>query len=467
MNEMKRNIRRIFWLYFALFALLVLYLCKFVLVDSQEIVANAYNPRMGVTDPTIKRGDVRDRKGERLAVSEQNDNASYVRKYPYGRAFAHVVGYISRGKAGAEAKYNFELETLSYEILQRAGSLAGGEIRADNAVLTLDAALQDYAHDRLGDRKGAVVVMEPSTGKILCMVSHPSYDPNSIANDWEWLKDDTENSPLLNRAAQGLYPPGSIFKIVTAAAMIENGTEYRDFVYTCRGEETFGDNRIRCYDGKAHGEMNLEGAFTQSCNTYFATVAIKMGSAALQAAAERVGFNEAYPFPLANSVSSFVLSEASTDSELIATAIGQGRTLTTPLHMAMVASAVGNGGVMMRPYILDHFENDNGKEKEKALPVLLGQAFTPEETALLTEMMLSVVESGTGRNVRIDGVKVAGKTGSAENGTGADHGWFVGFAPADNPTVAVCVLLENGGGSINALPLAKEIMTYALEQGQE
>lgn len=464
MNDMKRNIRRVFWLYFALFALLVMYLCKFVLADSREIVANSYNPRMGVTDPAIKRGDVRDRNGNLLASSNQDASSAYRREYPYGKAFAHVVGYTDHGKTGVEAKYNFEMETLSHEIYQRArGLLMSEEICADSAVLTLDADLQRFAYETMGGRKGSVVVMEPSTGKILCMVSHPAFDPESIASDWAALKDDEENSPLLNRASQGMYPPGSVFKIVTAAAVIEHWAEYQDFVYECRGEETFGNNRIRCYDGKVHGEVGLEDAFAQSCNTYFATVGMELGPDVLRGVAERAGFNAAYPFALVNNRSSFVLSEASTEGEVIATSFGQGKTLVTPLHMAMITSAVGNGGVMMKPYIVDHFENYDGTEKGKVLPALLGQAFSQEETTMLTDMMRLVVEVGTGKNVRIDGVQVAGKTGSAENGTGADHGWFVGFAPADNPKVAVSVILENCGGSINALPLAREVMAYALK----
>ena len=221
MNNMKKSVRRIFWLLALCFFLLLGYLGKLVIVDRAEISGNSYNIRLRNDEEGIQRGDILDRNGEVLATSTKQEDGSYLREYPRGRMAAHVTGYSSVGKTGVEAAYNFELMSVHQELLQRlSGLLEGKDPKGNDVVLTLDMDIQSAAGDLLGSTKGAVVVMEPSTGRILAMQAYPDFDPNTVSADWDYLTTD-EDSPLVNRATQGLYPPGSTFKIITALAAME------------------------------------------------------------------------------------------------------------------------------------------------------------------------------------------------------------------------------------------------------
>jgi peptidoglycan glycosyltransferase len=270
---------------------------------------------------------------------------------------------------------------------------------------------------------------------------------------------------LLNRAIQGLYPPGSVYKIVTAAATIENKENWRDLSFKCVGEENFLDKKIRCYNNTKHGEVDVKGAFAVSCNTTFAQLGIQLGPDKLKSVSERVGFNTAIQFPLDYNQSTFSLNESSKESELVETAIGQGKTLTTPLQMARITAAVANGGMLMKPYILDHVEDSHGNTIKKYMPEKEAELFSPEVSQELVDMMIEVVNTGTGKSAKVKNVAVAGKTGTAEVEGGEPHAWFVGFAPAQNPKVAVVVLLENGGGGgTSASPIAKKVIEAALNK---
>ncbi len=465
-SRMKTNIRRVFWLYFGLFALLVAYLVKFVLTDSKAIVENPANPHIDLIAGEVVRGSISDARGELLAYS-RTTNGGFVREYPYGQDFAHLVGFADLGQSGVESKYNFVLQKLHFEVFQRINQLMTDEpLTGNGLVLTADAGLQQLAAQGLGKQKGAVVVMEPSTGKILAMVSYPGFNPNNLAANWDALTTNDTDSPLLNRATQGLYPPGSVYKIVSAAAAYENLTDYGAFTYDCAGEATFGEKRIRCFNEKVHGHVDVSEGFAQSCNTLFSAAGLQVGPEKLRAVSERLFFNQSYPCPLPYSRSSFPLEANATETEIVETSIGQGRTLVTPLHMAMITCAVANGGLMMEPYVVDRIVDKNGKPLTKNLPKPLGQVMPLEEAEAIKNMMVAVVDHGTGQNAALSGVAVAGKTGTAENASGDDHGWFVAFAPADKPEVAVAIVLENSGGPRKAIPLAAELMDYVL-QGKE
>ncbi len=450
--DIKKNIRRVFWLFFLLFAVLIVYLLKLVLYDGQKIVENTANPRNTLSEQEILRGEILDAKGNVLAT-----NINGERNYPFGETFAHLVGYSNLGRSGVESKYNFMLQRLDLEVVQRFNHFfLDKPLQGNNLVLTVDSDLQQKIYKWLGKQRGSVVVLEPTTGKILSMVSYPAFNPNELTKNWEKLIKDEKNSPLLNRATQGLYPPGSIFKIITAAAALENSFE--DTHYNCEGVTEFGSKKIHCAKNKSHGEEDMSKAFAVSCNTFFSTVGLDMGGDVLKSVSDRLYFNKEYDFPLPYSKSSFVLNNSSSVSEIVETSIGQGKTLTTPVHMAMIVSAIANGGLMMEPYVVDYVKTNNGYTVLKNFPTPLEQVFTLEESENLKNLMVGTVENGTGVNAKINGIEIAAKTGTAENPQGADHGWFVAFAPADNPQIAVSIILENSDGPKKAVQITKDII---------
>ena len=465
LEDMRRNMRRVFWFLFALFVLAAGYLIKLAVFDAREIASNPYNYRLRAENADRLPGMILDRNGHVLAKSEANEDGGFTRVYPYGRAFVHVLG-TRLSKTGLEAKYNFDLQQLDSELVQRIEELVAGKPMMGNTVVTtLDAALQEAAYEGLAGRKGAVVAIEPSTGRVLAMVSAPDFPLDTTAEGWDALVAANEDSPLVNRAAQGLYAPGSTFKIITAAAALERGLD--DFTVECSGSMTFGDHTMRCFDSKAHGTVDMGKAMAQSCNVYFAALGLELGEAALRGMAERFGFNAPMDFPLAYRSPSFVLGLGDDDArvdEMIETAIGQGRTLATPLQMAMVAATVANGGLAMKPYLLDSIQTRDLRVLEKNMPKAAGQVISRELAARLNEMLMSVVSTGTGTAAQISGVAVAGKTGTAQNETGKDHSWFVGYAPAGYPEIAVAVVLEGTGGGTEATRLARRVMEAWLAQ---
>ncbi len=463
MDNMKKSIRRVFWIHFLLFFTIVLYLFKFAVSDSQKIVVNSYNPRLTKINNHILRGDILDSKGTVLASTEIVKGA-FKRKYYFGRQFSHVIGYTGIGKSGIEAYLNFELQKIHHEILNRASSLfTGADLKGNSVILTIDKDLQQFVYEKLGSRKGAIVVMEPQTGRIMSMVSFPNFNPNEVMSDWKKLSND-ERSPLLNRATQGLYPPGSVFKIVTAVSEIENYKNWKNFIYSCNGEDKIGADTIRCFNNKKHGFVDFNKAMAVSCNTYFSTVGTLVGAKNLRSTSLNLLFNHPLDFPIDYSSSSFALDEHSSEAELIETAIGQGKTLVTPIHMAMIVSSVANGGLMMKPYLIDAIKTPSGEEIKKHIPEKEKFVFSSETAEAIRKSMIEVVESGTATKAKIKGVSVAGKTGTAQNASGEDHAWFVGFAPAENPTVAVAIVLENAGNGSQAVPIARDIINFVLKE---
>ncbi len=461
MNNMKRSVRRVFWLLALCFFLLLGYLGKLVLVDREEISGNTYNSRLRYVDESIKRGDILDRDGEILATSTATEDGGYEREYPRGRMAAHITGYSSVGKTGVEAAENFALMKLQNELLQRISHVVRKTALQGNSVaLTVDMDIQTTAGNLLGSRKGAIVAIEPSTGRILALQDYPDFDPNTVEAQWDTLKED-KNSPLVNRATQGLYPPGSTFKTVTALAGIENLPDWEGFTVECTGEREFQDKVIHCYNNKAHGTVDMKQALAVSCNCYFAALAEEIGAGTLAKTMRQVGMDADSHFELETSRNSISLTRGATESELVETAIGQGRTSVTPLYMAMLAAAIANGGRMMQPYIVDHLVYPDGTEAKNTVPEKLADICSAETAALLTEMMTAVVSEGTGRAAAVSGVTVAGKTGTAENATGNDHSWFIGFAPAENPQVAVAVLIEDANTG-SATPIAGKVIQAAL-----
>lgn len=466
MNNMKRSVRRVFWLLALCFFLLLGYLGKLVLVDRDEISGNAYNSRLRYVDETIRRGDILDREGELLATSTLQNDGTYSREYPRARMAAHITGYSSVAKSGVEAAENFTLMALKNEFFQRVSSIIKGtELMGNSVALTVDMDIQSTAGNLLGSSKGAIVVMEPSTGRVLALQAYPDFNPNTVANQWEILRDHAD-SPLVNRATQGIYPPGSTFKTVTALAAMEHLSGWQNFTVECTGEADFEDKVIHCYNNKAHGTVDMKAAMAASCNCYFAALAEQIGAGDLAKTMRQVGMDKVSHFELETSRNNIFLEKGATESELVETAIGQGRTGVTPLYMAMLASAIANEGLMMQPYIVDHVVYPDGGIGKQQVPEKLMEICSADEAAVLKDMMTEVVTSGTGTAAAVSGVTVAGKTGTAENATGNDHSWFIGFAPAEDPKVAVAVLIENSNYG-SATPIAGQMIRAALNELEE
>lgn len=457
--------KSILWLAYGVVALFLgmgVYLGFFLQVKSEDVINNPYNARLNSFADRIVRGSILSNDGTVLARTVVAEDGTEIREYPYNELFAHVVGYSSAGKTGLESIANFYLLSSHVNLIEKTmNELADEKNIGDNVITTLDLNLQRIASDALGDRRGAVVVMEPDTGKVLAMVSKPAYNPNTVAAEWEQLvSGDTTEARLLNRAAQGLYPPGSTFKIITALEyMREHPDDYKDFTFNCGGIFQFEEFKIQCYHQTAHGNQGFGQSFANSCNGAFAELGISLDASRLKSLAEQLLFNSEQPLSLPYSKSTYRMEKGAGTWETLQTSIGQGSTLMTPMHNAMLVSAIANGGTLMKPYLIDHVENAGGQTMKKFMPSAYGALMTAQEAQALTELMVGVVNEGTGSSVRTDAWQAAGKTGSAEFETGKEtHAWFVGFAPAENPQIAVCVIVEEGGsGGRTAGPIARAI----------
>ena len=451
------------YLMVALFLGLAVYMGYFLQVRSEDVINNSYNARLDSFSDRIVRGKIMAGDGTVLAETQVDADGNETRVYYYGSVFDHAVGYSAKGKTGIEALANFYLLTSHVNLLEQVGNeLSGRKNPGDNVYTTLDAELQQAAYAALGDRKGVVIAMEPDTGKVLAMVSKPGYDPNTLLQDWDWLTDEGNGEgQLLNRATQGLYPPGSTFKIVTALEyMREHPVGYRDYQFDCSGVYVNGDYRIKCYHGTAHGHQDFTQAFANSCNGAFSSLGLGLNLGAFRDTAKSLLFNSPLPITgLPYKQSSFEMGPGADTWEILQTSIGQGTTQVTPMHTAMITAAIANGGTLMKPYFLNSVETAGGEEIKKFMPASYGSLMTAGEAEGLAELMHAVVTEGTGSAVRTDAYTVAAKTGSAEFETGKEtHAWFTGFAPVENPKLVVTVLVEEGGsGGKAAAPIARQL----------
>ena len=451
------------YLMVALFLGLAVYMGYFLQVRSEDVINNSYNARLDRFSDRIVRGKIMAGDGTVLAETQVDADGNETRVYYYGSVFDHAVGYSAKGKTGIEALANFYLLTSHVNLLEQVGNeLSGRKNPGDNVYTTLDAELQQAAYAALGDRKGVVIAMEPDTGKVLAMVSKPGYDPNTLLQDWDWLTDGGNGEgQLLNRATQGLYPPGSTFKIVTALEyMREHPGGYRDYQFDCSGVYVNGDYRIKCYHGTAHGHQDFTRSFANSCNGTFSSLGLGLNLGAFRDTAKSLLFNSPLPITgLPYKQSSFQMGPGADTWEILQTSIGQGTTQVTPMHNAMITAAIANGGTLMKPYFLNSVETAGGEEIKKFMPASYGSLMTAGEAEGLTELMRTVVTEGTGSAVRTDAYTVAAKTGSAEFETGKEtHAWFTGFAPVENPKLVVTVLVEEGGsGGKAAAPIARQL----------
>lgn len=441
------------------------YIVYFNVVKGKEIVNSPYNTRQDSFADRVVRGRIVDADGNILAETAVAEDGTETRSYPYGAEFAHVVGYSTQGKSGLESVENFNLLTSNAFFVEKIkNTFQSVKNQGDTVVTTLNETLQSAAYNAMGDNKGAVMVMEASTGKVLAMVSAPSYDPNSVEENWDYLNSEESGSALLNRVTQGSYAPGSTFKVVTALEYMRENANYGSYQYDCAGEISNDGTTIHCFDYTVHGLQDLRSSMANSCNSSFANIGLTLNKNSYAETAKELLFNSKLPCELDYSKSSFNVSEDTDTAEMMMTAMGQGQTLVSPYHMALITAAIANGGTLMNPYLVSQVTNYAGTEVSSTKPSAYGQIMTSTEAAQLKEYMAAVVSEGTATALSGQSYSVAGKTGTAEysseSDSDMDHSWFIGFTNVDNPELVISVVVEGSDGesTAKAVPIAKQVL---------
>ena len=468
-TEKKINRNREFtviaYFFFIIFIALMAYFIYFQVVKSEDFINSPYNSLQDLFSENIIRGEIISSDGYVLAKTKVDSNGNETREYPYGRTFAHVVGYSVNGKAGLESQANFNLlRSHQFFLEQILNDLKGEKSYGDNVITTINYDLQSVAYSALGKHDGAVIAIEPSTGKILCMVSKPDYDPNTIAKNWESVNKEG-STVLYNRATQGQYAPGSVFKIFTLLEYHDEKPKLvNEYTYECNSAFTQDGTTIHCAGNKKHGTETLKDSFANSCNASFANIGLEINNDKLTSLCDSLLFNTSLPVSFESSKSRFSLTEDDSAAMTMETCIGQGKTMVSPLHMAMISGAICNKGLLMTPYLIDHTENNKGITVKSNTPKEYGDILSEEESTFLEEYMNAVVTSGTGSKLNGQSYSAYGKTGTAQVSDSSDqtNAWFVGYARKDNRQIAIAVIVENSGaGSTYAVPIAKSVFdTY-------
>ncbi len=456
-NVLRKNIRTLLVVFIVMFAGLIVYLGYVVFMYGERWFVTPYNPRIQNMKTTIEAGDILDRDGRRLLYTEDGER-KYIDNKDRRVSVAHIIGDgygLTYGAQTFYAKYLFGFDKGSIERI--SDLLSGQERKGSDITLTIDAKLSAKAMEALGGSDGAVVIMNYETGEILASVSSPSFDPT----DMSLFLEGGGESELVNRAFTGLYPPGSIFKIITAAALLNN--DMADFETECEGSTEIDGQIITCWG--EHGDIDLEGAIEHSCNVYFAEASIVLGARAIEAEANRFLFNQELLFDDVVMGES-VFETANNDVDGAWAAIGQYHDLITPLHACMIAGSIANDGVMMEPKLLLQV-SDGSRTTYELSPRVAARPM--DDTDKLKEMMISVVQSGTGTGAAIDGYVVGGKTGTAEifgEEENAAHAWFIGFVDdADHPLAIAVIMEKAGSGGANAAPAARMVLKKAIDLG--
>jgi peptidoglycan glycosyltransferase len=487
---MNVQIRRLFFLLAALFAALI-GITSYWLWRAPDLEARRGNPTLVVRQVTIKRGLIYAADGTVLARNREQKvegKTWYLRVYPQRGLAAQTVGYstVSRARSGLEQSMNDYLTgsngNLSTVVDRVLDKLQGLTQQGNSLVLSIDTKAQRQAMDLLSQVCGAAVALEPSTGRVLVIASSPTYNPNLVADDFQAILDQkgpcTPAAPLVNRATDGLYAPGSTFKVVTAAAALESGKFTPESVFDDPGYCIEYGKRVTNFADQSgpevFGQVTLAQALENSINSVFCNIGKELGPKAILDQASRFGFYEKVPLETPSSERAasglyqggdLFFPDEPNEVDPGRLAFGQERMLVTPLQMAMVAAGIANDGVVMEPHVVDRILKPDGGILQQTTPDEMSEAVSPATAAELTAMMELAVQSGTGTAAQIPGVRVAGKTGTAETGDPeANNAWFIAFAPADEPSVAVAVVVSGqpGTGGEVAAPIAKALMETIL-----
>jgi peptidoglycan glycosyltransferase len=475
-----RPIVRLYGLVALLFALLVAFTSRWTIFEASSLRENKLNVRTLLEQQRIDRGPILAADGTVLARSIPRSEGTFERTYPRGEAFAHAIGYyyIDRGSSGLEQYRNSELNGQTGTNLQTIlDQLQGKEPQGEKVLTTLDPRAQQVANAALAGHRGAVLALEPRSGAVTVMASSPSFDPNALrsSTSFEALERDTKD-PLVNRATEYGYAPGSTFKVLTATAAIDTGAFTPESTVSGRNDVLISGVPLQNDNDESLGQITLTYALAHSVNTVWAQVAERLGKRTLARYMSRFGFDRKpeldYPAEEMSTsgeylgVGARVLSPTSPLVDVGRMGIGQDKLEVTPLQMAEVAAAVANHGRLMVPHLTERIVDSEGRTVQQTSPRVQSVVMKPSTATAVTSMMEAVVNEGTGTEAQIPGVQVAGKTGTAETqiGTAINNVWFIAFAPAANPRVAIAVTLQDvpGQGAAFAAPVAREVMERLL-----
>lgn len=473
-SDMRHRIRRLLATIILAFLVLLVWQSYWHIGMSDWLFAQQTNRRLDRIERHTPRGMIFDRTGARLAWSEDN-----TRHYADARATAAVLGYLDPvyGRTGVEGEWNLELAGIARKFtpaeLHRI--LTNEKPRGNDLVLTLDLRLQQEAVAALGDRRGAVVILDPASGGILALASYPTFNPETLRDDFPTLSK-AEDGPLRNRAVQDVYPPGSTMKLVTASAALMNDVDPATR-YTCMGTMRAFGVTITDFHGEKHGSIDMMEALVKSCNNYFAHTAAALSQSAFFTTAENFGFGQRWwqntqilpdprmlPLNLVKSSLAPDMTKPISLGERACMGFGQSTVVATPLQMAMVSAAIANDGTPMAPYLVQEVRKGGTTQVINSFtsqPV--GYPLNRETAEKIAAMMRQVVLRGTGVGADVRGLTVYGKTGTAQQNGGADHAWFTGFAEREhggkNERIAFAILIERGGtGGRVAVPVAHRIL---------
>jgi penicillin-binding protein A len=480
-----RQIVQLFLLFALLFALLVVFTSRWTVFEAESLADNQFNRRPLIEEQRVPRGLILASDGRTVLARSvprgSGQNRIFTRTYPQGGRFAHPIGYsfIENGRRSLELSRNDDLAGEEDEFETLFAGLEGRDREGLDVVTNLDVAGTEAAVAGLAGRKGAVVAIEPQTGKVRVMVSIPEYDPNLIPSSIGRFERDRANQPLLNRTTQELYPPGSTFKVVTATAALDSGEVKPETVIDGSSPKTISGVPLSNAGGASFGPISFTDALTNSVNTVFAQVGEQIGRGTLVDYMKRFGFYEdpELDYPDFQMIPSGIINgdgdyvEDGFDVGRVAIGQGglEGELRTSPLQMAQVASAVANGGRLMKPRLADRVVRKDGRVKERVEPDLQSKVMEPGTAETLAGMMSRVVEEGTGTAAALAGITVAGKTGTAEVGAAREftQPWFIAFAPVEKPRMAIAVTVERttGQGGTVAAPIAKQVLEAMLGGG--
>ncbi len=464
MKELRRNMRFVGTLVVILFVGLAAWFAMTVFTQGSVWASDVRNSRLRAT--ASLRGDITDRDGDLLATTAEDGTRQYTKNTTARRALSQTVGDTAGMSTGIETFYSATLLDISTGLLGRLNELFSSAKHVGGSIqITVDGPLQAYIASEFPDGyRGAVCVINYKTGEILAMVSMPNYDPYDLA-----VRSDTqvEDTAYLNRCLQGLYTPGSVFKIITLASAITNDVNVLDQAFSCSGTWEYEGGHIVCAGNTAHGTVNLKTAFKRSCNVTFGKLAYQLGLERLRQTAEHFGFNENFKFGDFVVYNSAFPTSVNNMNGLVWAGIGQGEVLVTPLHMAMITGTVANGGVMMKPWLIQRIRSSVGKTTSTGAPAAYRQVLSESVASKIAEYMYETVQSGTATRAAIKGYTVGGKTGSAEvsnDKTVETNAWFTGFIYDEAHPYAISVVIEGGGaGARMPSELAAKALKKAIE----